>query len=295
MARKGTTNLNLGTWTDKENPGAGSQDIDNTALNGNWVKIDNALGGGHNTDGTHKNGIIDGANLKSTVADGVTLVQDADSKKLKVNPAGIGTAHIADSAITGAKLNVGAVTTAKLAASAVTSNELAANAVSTAKIQDGAVTGVKIADGAITSAKLAAGATSGSGYIVFGDTRVAAAASGSSASAITEWEESGSALLAKISTLVRPRPGDKYIKLIANAKTLNSKGWKVELNYGGTAVTATGTNTGYDPTTHEVVLQIDVTPISANDIPVEVQVKLCTISTPNTASMTNVVLMMTPN
>jgi hypothetical protein len=295
MARKGTTNLNLGTWTDKENPGAGSQDVDNTALNGNWLKIDSALGSGHNADGTHKNGSIDGANLKSTVADGVTLVQDADTKKIKVNPAGIGTTHIADSAVTTAKLNSGAVTTAKLAASAVTSNELAANAIATAKIQDGAVTGVKIADGTITSAKLASGVAVGSGYVVFGDTRVAAATAGSAAAAVTEWEETSVTPTAKISTLVRPRSGDKYIKLIANAKTLNSKGWKVELNFGGTAVTATGSNTNYDLTTHEVVLQIDVTPIGANDIPVEVQIKLCANSGPNTAYMTNVVLMMTPN
>lgn len=295
MARKGTTNLNLGTWTDKENPGAGSQDVDNTALNGNWLKIDSALGAAHNADGAHKNAVIDGANLKSTVADGSSLVQDGGTKKLKVNAGGIATSHLADSAVTSAKIANGAVATAKLAAGAVTSNELADSAVATAKIQDGAVTAVKIADGTITAAKLATGATAGSGYVVFGDTRVAATAAGSTVSAVTEWQETAATPSIKISTLVRPRTGDKYVKLIANAKTLNSKGWRVELNYGGTAVTASGVNTSYDTTTHEVTLQIDVTQISVNDTPVEVQVKLYVGSTTNTAYMTNIVLMMTPN
>lgn len=294
MARKGTTNLNLGSWTDKENPGAGSQDVDNTALNGNWIKIDSALGPGHNADGSHKNAVIDGANLKSTAADGVSIVQDGGTKKLKVNSGGIASSHIADGAVTSNKIGSGAITSDKLGLLAVATGAIADASVTSAKLQDGAVTGGKIADGTITAAKLAAGAAAGSGYVIFGDTRVAAAAAGSSAAPVTEWLETAALPSIKISTFIRPRAGDKYLKLIANAKTQNSKGWKVELNFGGTAVTATGVNTSYDPVTHEVTLQIDISPYIV-DVAVEVQVKLYAGSLPNTVSMTNVVLMMTPN
>ncbi|MFI5250791.1 MAG: hypothetical protein ACHQQQ_00040 [Bacteroidota bacterium] len=295
MARKGTTKLNLGTWSDKENPGAGSQDVDNTALNGNWIKLDTSLGAGHNADVTHKNAIIDAANLKSSVADGLTLVQDSGTKKLKVNSSGIGTTQLADGCVTTAKIADDAVTTAKLATSAVTTNELADSAVATAKIQDSAVTEAKIADGAITSAKLASGAAAGSGYMIFNDMRLAALTPGSSAAIVSEWEETSATPTVKFSALVHPRPGDKYLKLIAHAKTLNSKGWRVELNYGGTAVTATGFNTSYDVMTHEVILQIDISSISSPDTVVEAQVKLSVINITNSAYMTDVVLMVTPN
>lgn len=106
MARVGTTNLNLGTWTDGENPGAGSQSVDSTGLNGNQIKLDNALGTQHNVDGTHKSDVIDGINIKASAVDGATLETTAatGTKTIRVKDGGIGTAKIADAAITAVKL-----------------------------------------------------------------------------------------------------------------------------------------------------------------------------------------------
>jgi hypothetical protein len=67
----------------------------------------------------------------------------------------VGTAQIADSAISTAKIALGAVTNDKIANSSVDNNKLITDAVSTIKIQDNAVTTGKVADGAITAAKLA--------------------------------------------------------------------------------------------------------------------------------------------
>lgn len=58
---------------------------------------------------------------------------------------GIGTATIADLAVTTAKLAASAVTTAKIALGAVTATELASNAVTTVKILDANVTRAKLA------------------------------------------------------------------------------------------------------------------------------------------------------
>lgn len=67
-----------------------------------------------------------------------------------VENGGIGTAQIADSAVTAAKLGGGAVTESKIASGAVT----------TAKMPDNAVTGAKLADGAVTAGKIASNAVS---------------------------------------------------------------------------------------------------------------------------------------
>jgi hypothetical protein len=94
MARLGTTLLNLGTWTDNENPGAGSQTVDNTGLNGDKIKLDLAVGTEHNADGTHKADKIDGPNLKTTVADGSSLEATGTPRKLQVKALGIKKGHI---------------------------------------------------------------------------------------------------------------------------------------------------------------------------------------------------------
>jgi hypothetical protein len=94
MARVGTTLLNLGTWLDGENPGAGSQSVDNTGLNGDKIKLDLAVGTEHNADGTHKADKIDGPSLKTTVADGSSLEATGTPRKLQVKALGIHKGHI---------------------------------------------------------------------------------------------------------------------------------------------------------------------------------------------------------
>lgn len=94
MARVGTPNLNLGAWTDNENPGAGSQTVDNTGLNGDKIKIDTALGTGHNPDGSHKADAIDGPSIKTTAVDGSSLQATGSPRKLSVKDLGIQKNHI---------------------------------------------------------------------------------------------------------------------------------------------------------------------------------------------------------
>lgn len=70
----------------------------------------------------------------------------------------VGTANIANYAVTEDKIARGAVTAYQLAEAAVQTAKIADGAVTTVKIADAAVTTAKLADGAVTAAKLAAGA-----------------------------------------------------------------------------------------------------------------------------------------
>jgi hypothetical protein len=146
MARVGTPNLNLGTWVDGENPGAGDQVTDNTGLNGNFIKLDTAIGAEHNANGSHKDDKIEGRSLKAAIADGATLEATAAT--------GAKTFRVKDSGISAAKLAVDAVETAKIKDSNVTAAKLAADAVETAKIKDANVTAVKLAADAVETAKI---------------------------------------------------------------------------------------------------------------------------------------------
>jgi hypothetical protein len=71
------------------------------------------------------------------------------------NTAGsVGTANIADSAITTAKIADNSITTAKIVNEAVTTAKIADSAITTAKIAAGAVATVDIADAAVTAPKI---------------------------------------------------------------------------------------------------------------------------------------------
>ena len=113
MARVGTPNLNLGTWTDSENPGAGSQTVDSTGLNGDKIKLDTAVGTEHNADGTHKADKIDGPSLKTTVADGSTLQASGTPRKLSVKAEGIQGSHLNANVVDNDSLEVSAATGVK--------------------------------------------------------------------------------------------------------------------------------------------------------------------------------------
>jgi hypothetical protein len=157
MARVGTTNLGLGCWIDGENPGAGSQSIDSTGLNGNWIKLDTAVGVAHNPDGSHKTNIIDKANCKTTIADGSSIELHATNglqikalgvtaAKMAANSIAVGGVAVQAKAIKAADLADGCIDVGglKIAAGAIKAADLGASAVETAAIKDANVTTAKL-------------------------------------------------------------------------------------------------------------------------------------------------------
>lgn len=89
------------------------------------------------------NSISGGALQTGTV--GTAPLADAAVTSAKLAAGAVGTGHLQDSAVTTAKLAAGAVTTDRLQDAAVTNAKLAANAVGTSQIQDAAVTRAKAA------------------------------------------------------------------------------------------------------------------------------------------------------
>ena len=146
MARTVTSGDIVAQWDDGDNPGAGTKDLSitggGTGLNANFKEISNVIKQEHNADGTHKTAVIDGTNLKSTVADGSTIQKNGSSKlevisgsitatqlKTTGGSEAVTTATIRDNAVTTAKINDSAVTTAKINAAAVTLAKMGTNAV----------------------------------------------------------------------------------------------------------------------------------------------------------------------
>lgn len=136
MSRVATSNLGLGTWAQGENPGSGSQTVDNTGLNGNFIKIDTAVGTAHNANGSHKTGVIDKTMLATNVCDGATILKDG-TVGLKVPNDGLTGAQLANTTVDGTTLEATSATGAKQF-----------------RVKDGGITAAKLAPGAITGAAL---------------------------------------------------------------------------------------------------------------------------------------------
>lgn len=155
--RIATPNLDLGTYPLGQNPGAGPQNVSETdptkagkGSNGDKIKLDIAIGTEHNATGTHKNAVIDGANLKSTVADDSTIKQDASTKKLRVMSkatdadAGVGTNQIKNDAVTGAEIADNSIVQAHMTDGSIGTNELIDASVTLAKHAADSVDATKI-------------------------------------------------------------------------------------------------------------------------------------------------------
>jgi hypothetical protein len=113
-------------------------------------------------------GAIDAGRLDPTTLHGELAISLG---KLGVAGQGIQTSHLADLAVTAAKIANGGVDSSKLADAAVTTAKLANLAVDTTKLADLAVQAAKLADSAVTATKIANAAV--------GSAAIAAAAIGS--------------------------------------------------------------------------------------------------------------------
>jgi hypothetical protein len=273
MSRANTPGGYLFVWDDGDNPGAGSKTLSKTAggtgLNANFIEIENGLFTEHNANGTHKNDKIDGASLKSTVADGSTLEFSASSgsKALRAKDGGITLVKISS---TGAAAGQSPIWNG----SAIVWGNPAPT----------------LADASVTRAKIADNAKPVTSNTLFGDVRVAGTASGNAVAAATEWVETTGGGAVKVEGFVARRPEDRYIRLKANVKTNNAtRAWKVELLLDDVVVaTGTGTGTAYSGTNSECHLEYafnDGSSITTGEVK-KWSVRLSCAS-PSTASMTN--------
>lgn len=158
MARVSSGSLNLGLWLDGENPGAGSQSVDNTGLNGDKIKIQVAVGTGHNPDGSHKSDVIDGPSLKSTAFDGSSIELAGTPLRGQVKAQGIHKGHIHADVADGDSLQKNG-TSGALEIKAVKANKLLGSG--TGKAVDGTTIGLngsgelELKDAAVTATKTA--------------------------------------------------------------------------------------------------------------------------------------------
>lgn len=189
----------LWTWSDNDNPGAGTKGVTKaaggTGINANWETCDVVMGTGHNTNGTHKNDTITGANLNANVVDDSTLQVSAGTgtKVLRIKDAG--------------------VTMVKIAQAGATSGQ--AITWSGSAWAPGSPTAV-IADGYITRAKLASML---GGFMIDVDPQNAGTAPGNTPAAETEWTESSASYVAKVRRTIVKRATHKYARLIAEIKS----------------------------------------------------------------------------
>ena len=134
--------------------------------------------------------LADGAVTTSKLADGAVTTA-------KIDTGAVTGINIATGAVTAAKIVDGAVTSAKLAAYAVTTPYIASGAVTSANIASGAVATANISNAAVTTDKIAAGAIT-TGAIASGAVTAATIATG----AVTDGKISGPISGSKVSTTV---------------------------------------------------------------------------------------------
>ena len=276
MARVGTAVLNLGMWLDADNPGAGSQSVDNTGLNGDKIKLETAIATEHNANGTHKDDKIDGPALKTTVADGSSIEATGTPRKLQLKALGIQKGHINSNVADADSLQKNG-TSGALEIKAVKAGKILGTG--TGKAVDGATIGLnasnelEVKDAGITLAKLDATLKDSQSYLVYSQRAEAAAEAGSFVSAYPTWSESSAMEVVKMITSFRKRSIDKYLKLVCRARVSGGATWRAscyayQLLGGGGGVNGatTGTNSSYSVTTEDVVITVDISSLTNDRI-----------------------------
>jgi len=299
MARVGTTNLNLGMWIDEEDPGAGSQAVDNLGLNGDKQKIDTALGTGHNADGSHKADAIDGPALKTTTVDGTSLQATGTPRKISVKDLGIQKNHINSNVPDGDSLQKNG-TSGQLEIKAVKAGKLlgtgTGKAVDDSTINLNASNELQVKDLGITLGKLATVLQESWSYLIYCPWQEAASAIGDTFGNHPGWAETSATDVLKIRAMFRKRPVDKYLKIVARARiSTGSATWKIKVDVfqilggGGSASgQATGNNTNYSVTVEDFSVSIDISGLTADRVHA-VDIKLSVGTGSGTAEMIGVV------
>jgi hypothetical protein len=299
MARVGTPLLNLGCWLDGENPGAGSQTVDNTGLNGNWIKLDTATGVGHNSDGSHKADSIDGPSLKTSAFDGSSLELVGSPRKGQVKPLGIHKGHIHSDVADGDSLQKNG-TSGQLEIKAVKAGKLlgtgTGKAVDDSTINLNASNELQAKPLGITMGHLAAVLQQSWSYLIYCPWQEAASVVGDTIGWHPGWAETSATDVIKIRAMFRKRPIDKYLKVVARARiSTGSATWKIKvdtyqlLGGGGSASgQATGNNTNYSVTVEDFSVSIDISALTDDRVHA-VDIKLSVGTGAGTAEMIGVV------
>jgi hypothetical protein len=149
-----TPNFGFNVYDDHDEPGTGSKTIPSTGTNHNAVKADALFALLLNSDQTIKANIIDKGNLKTTVADGVTIEKDA-TNGLQVKNGGITTAKIATTVADGVTIEKDETNGLQVKNGGITTAKIATTVADGVTIEKDETNGLQVKNGGITTAKIA--------------------------------------------------------------------------------------------------------------------------------------------
>lgn len=278
MAYVVTPRLGLGTWPDGENPGAGSQTVISAGLNGNWLILDEAVGLQHNANGTHKTDIIDGPNLKTTVADGVMIALTGSPLKLGIINDSLTKLKLNNDVADGDTLERHATSKfLQIKAGGVKAGTIrgagAGKAVDDATINLNGANELQVKPASIGITQLTTALADSQSYVLFGTPQEAGSAIGNAVSNHLGYTETSTTKVLKVRALFRKRAIDKTLKINARVRVSGGATWKVTADVfqilgGGATVggNLTGTNSAYSVTTEDCQFNVDISGLATDRI-----------------------------
>ena len=269
MSRSATAGSgDLWVFSDNDNPGAGTKGVTKaaggTGLNANWETLQVGVFTEHNTNGTHRNDKIIGANLNANVVDDSTLQVSATTgvKVLRIKDAGVTMAKIAQAGAT--------------AGQAITWTGSAwAPGNPTAALGTASVTRLKL------ESKLG-------GFLIWGDPRAAGLSAGNVPAAQNEWVETSTTYVKKFSSFINKKDTMGTCRFSCELKS-NSVGVlaRVQVDIGGVSGSATVAGNSYD----YAAVTLDLTSLAEGEYEVVVNLR---VDTSGTATMTLPILHIDP-